>query len=69
MRKRSKHGKVQKITDISTIAGEKTSNAVASTTQTPKLPSAGIERRIIAIVIILIVAMIIFKIKSRKIKY
>lgn len=57
----------QQIKDITMIVGEKSATTTSSI-QNSKLPSAGIGKNIILAIIILCVAMIIFKIKARKIK-
>lgn len=61
--------KVQQIKEVSVVAGEETISATTSTTQNQTLPDAGIGRNVIVAIIVLTILMIIFKIKSRKIKY
>ena len=60
---------IQKITDLETVVGEATYNSKVSISQAQSLPNAGIKRTILITISILIIAAIIFKIKSRKIKY
>lgn len=61
--------KVQQIKEVSVVSGEETISATTSTTQNQTLPDAGIGRNVIVAIIALTILMIIFKIKSRKIKY
>ena len=59
--------KTQEITDIQVLTGENSKKAMAST-QEDILPDVGLKRNIIIAIAILIIIMIIFRIKARKIK-
>ena len=61
--------KVQQIKEITSISGEETIETISSTTQKSTLPNAGMRENIIIAIVVLIIFTIIFKIKSRKIKY
>lgn len=66
----SKTQKVNNIKDVTVIQGENTVDATTTTSnQINKLPDAGIRESIIIAICILVILVIIFKIKSRKIKY
>ena len=60
----------QKVSDIKIIAGEKAINATASQRNNDiTLPNAGSSAWMLVAIITLIILMILFKFKSRKIKY
>lgn len=62
--------KINNIKDVTVIQGENTVDATTTTSnQINKLPDAGIRESIIIAICILVILVIIFKIKSRKIKY
>ena len=66
----SKTQKINNIKDVTVIQGENTVDATTTTSnQINKLPDAGIRESIIIAICILVILVIIFKIKSRKIKY
>lgn len=61
--------KIQQIKEVTAVSGEEPTNIISSTTQSSTLPNTGVKGNIIIAVIVLIILTIIFKIKSRKIKY
>lgn len=61
--------KVQQVKEVTTVSGEETVDAVSSTSSKNILPDAGIRKNLVIAIIALIFLTIIFKIKSRKIKY
>ena len=62
--------KVNNIKDITVIQGENTIDATTTVSnQVDKLPNAGMKKSIIIAICVLVILVIIFKIKSRKIKY
>lgn len=62
--------KINNIKDVTVIQGENTVDATTTTSnQINKLPDAGIRESIIIAICVLVILVIIFKIKSRKIKY
>ena len=66
----SKTQKVNNIKDITVIQGENTIDTTATVSnQVNKLPNAGMKKSIIIAICVLVILVIIFKIKSRKIKY
>lgn len=66
----SKTQKVNNIKDITVIQGENTIDTTATVSnQVDKLPNAGMKKSIIIAICVLVILVIIFKIKSRKIKY
>ena len=62
--------KINNIKDVTVIQGENTVDATTTTSnQVDKLPNAGMKKSIIIAICVLVILVIIFKIKSRKIKY
>ena len=66
----SKTQKINNIKDVTVIQGENTVDATTTVSnQVNKLPNAGMKKSIIIAICVLAILVIIFKIKSRKIKY
>ena len=66
----SKTQKINNIKDVTVIQGEDTVDATTTVSnQVDKLPNAGMKKSIIIAICVLVILVIIFKIKSRKIKY
>ncbi len=61
--------KIQQIKEVTAVSGEEPTNIISSTTQSSSLPNTGVKGNIIIAIVVLIILTIIFKIKSRKIKY
>ena len=62
--------KISNLKDITVIQGENSVDATTSvSTETNRLPDAGIKEGMIIVIVVLLILVIIFKIKSRKIKY
>ena len=61
--------KIKQIKEVTAVSGEEPTNIISSTTQSSSLPNTGVKGNIIIAIVVLIILTIIFKIKSRKIKY
>lgn len=61
--------KVEQVKEITSLSAEEPTNSISSTTQNTVLPKAGIRGNLIIAIIVLLILTVIFKIKSRKIKY
>ena len=58
----------QQIKEISVLTGENSLKAMTSSSENERLPNVGLQKKIIIAIVILLIAMIIFRIKARKIK-
>lgn len=61
--------KIEQIKEVTTVSAEEPVNTTSSTSQRAILPNAGTKGNLIVAIIVLLILTVIFKIKSRKIKY